>query len=94
MITIYFKPEEDGFLNGWGSIRSNENEISLEVDKDHEVLTNPEIFKYVDGELIKDEERQQQLIDQRIREENKLSDVDMLAMAVMELTQTLLNGSD
>lgn len=91
---IYFETDKEGYLNGWSSSRSNEREIELEVEEDHEVLRNSRIFKYVDGELIKDEERQQQLIGQYEKELNKQTETDKIAMALMDLAEILLNGGD
>lgn len=92
MITIYFNIV-GGYLDGWSSTPSNaENEHNVDVEKDHEVLRNPEIFKYVDGELIKDEERQNELIAEAEEEKNKLSKEDMQALATMELAEIILNG--
>lgn len=101
MIKIYFNLDE-GYLDGWSSTSSrSENEYSLLVEKDHEVLQNARIFKFEDGELIRDEERKQQLIDEHEQEQNKPSELaalqkdnEVLAMAVLELSQTILSGSD
>lgn len=89
MVKIYFSLDEEGYLDGWGSTPSSEDCFCMEVPKDHEVLRNAIIFKFVDGELIKDEERQQELIDQHERESNKLSAVDLNTLALFELAQEI-----
>lgn len=94
---IYFTVDEDGFLNnGYSSTPSyDDGEISLEIDKGHELFEygrSSYAFKYVDGELIFNEERQQQLIEEYEREKNKPSETDVLAMAVMDLAELVLNG--
>lgn len=92
MIVIYFALI-DGYLDGWSSTPSYaENEISLTVDKGHEVLQNPEIFKLVDGELTKDEERQRQLVEEQKSKDNELSKEDMNALAIMELAEMIMGG--
>jgi len=96
---VYFTVDENGFVNnGWSSTPSfAEGEIELELDKDHEFFQEGNdcyAFRYVNGQLIKDEERQKQLIEKRKREENKPSQLDMLALAVMELTEIVLGKED
>lgn len=77
----------------FGSTRSTENDIELELDNDHEFFkTDYQCWKYVDGELVFDEEKQKQLIEEYEREQNKPSELDMLALAVMELGQLIMNG--
>lgn len=90
---IYLTVDEDGYVNGWGSTRSTENDIELDLDNNHEFFkTDHQCWKYVDDELVFDEERQQQLIEEYEREKNKPSETDILAMAVMDLAELVLNG--
>ena len=90
---IYFTLDENGRLTGWQSNPSHvEGEIELEVDDDHEVLQRPMIYKYIDGELIKDEEYLEELKEEYEKEQSKPSELDMLALAVMELGQLIMNG--
>ena len=90
---IYFTLDDDGYVNGWGSTRSTENDIELDLDDNHEFFkTDFQCWKYVDGELVFDEEKQQQLIEEYEREQNKPSETDMLALAIMELGKLVMNG--
>lgn len=90
---IYFTLDDDGYVNGWGSTRSTENDIELELADNHDFFkTDFQCWKYVDGELVFDEEKQQQLIEEYEREKNKPSETDILAMAVMDLAELVLNG--
>lgn len=82
---IYFNVDKEGYMSGWSSTRSHDNDISIEVDRDHEALQNPFIFKYENGELIKDEEHQQQLIDEEKERENQPTKIDQLEDALLEL---------
>lgn len=82
-MTIYFNLK-DGYLDATSSTQPG-HQYSVEVDQDHEVLRNPEVFKYVDGELIKDEERQQQLIEEYEKEQEKLTKEEINEMAILEL---------
>lgn len=91
-MVIYFKLK-DGYVNGWGSTSSgDDDEIKLEVSDGHEVLRNPEIFKYEDGELIKDEERQKELKEEAEKEDNGMSIEDQNSVAILELAESLLKG--
>ena len=90
---IYITLNENGYIDGWGSTRSSENDIEIELDDNHEFFkTDHQCWKYVDGELVFDEKRQQKLIEEYEREKNKPSELDMLALAVMELGQLIMNG--
>ena len=90
---IYFTLDGNGRLTGWQSNPSHvEGEIELEVDEDHEVLQRPMIYKYIDGELVKDEEHLEELKEEYEKEQNKPSELDMLALAIMELGQLIMNG--
>lgn len=66
---------KDEYVTGWSSTPS-ENSIKINVCENHEVLNNPFIFKYVDGELVKDEEKQQEMID----ESNKPNETEIKSM--------------
>lgn len=79
-MVIYIDLDDNGYLSFWSSTRSNENDIQLDVPRKHEALYNPEIFKYENGELIKDEERQQQLIDEAREKENQPSSLEIESM--------------
>lgn len=96
-MVIYFTLDKNSRLTGWWS-NSNavDDEIELLVDDEHEVLANPEVFKYIDGELVKDEEYQNQLLEdqkgnlnetEQLKQENEL-----LAGALLELSQAFFNG--
>ena len=95
---VYIDLDDNNYLTGWSSTRSNDDDIEINVYRNHEALQNPEIFKYVDGELIKDEERQRELIVEREENENKPSELeqlrkenDELALALMDLAEITLN---
>lgn len=95
--TIYFTLDESGHLNGYSSTPSpNPEEISLEVEENHEVLRNPFVFKYENGELIKDVEYQQQLIREREeREKNEMSPEEMkerIRLLQAALDELILGG--
>ena len=90
---VYITLDENSYVNGWGSTRSSENDIEIELDDTHEFFkTDFACWKYEDGELVFDEERQQKLIEEYEREQNKPSELDTLALAIMELGKLILNG--
>lgn len=80
---IYFNLK-DGYLDGYSS-NPNGFEYEVEVSNDHEVLNNPEVFKFIDGELVKDEIYQQELIEKHERDQKKPASEDMIALALLEL---------
>lgn len=88
---IYFTTK-DGYLNGVSSTSMRRNdEFCAEVQEDHEVLRNPEVFKYEKGKLIKDEQKQQELIAQSQKDESRQTDDEINALAIMELSEKIMN---
>ena len=91
---IYFTLDDDGYVNGWGSTRSTEKDIEIELDDTHEFFkTDFACWKYEDGELVFDEERQQKLIEEYEREQNKPSSQERLEALENALLEIIL-GSD
>lgn len=80
---IYFNLK-DGYLDGW-STSSDSNEYHAEVENDHEVLRNPDIFKFEDGKLIKDDKRKKELLAENEKDKNKPSKEDEDEDALIEL---------
>src|SRR5690625_388828 len=92
MVKIYFSLDDDGYVYGGISegVMTGASIMSLEVDSDHEIFnSDPSAFKYTDGELIKDEQKQQELIDNSQKEESKLSEDDSNSLAILELAEKL-----
>src|SRR5699024_1305072 len=92
-MVVYISVDSDNYLTGWSSTRSNDDDKEINVYRNHEALQNPEVFKYVDGELIKDEERQQELIAEREENESKPSEAKRNELAIMELAGMLASLS-
>lgn len=88
-MVIYFSLDDKGYLTGWSSTRSSDNDMCVWVENNHEVLTDPEVFKYVDGYLEKDEEKQRELIKQREKEDNRTPKEEQNTMAIMELANMI-----
>ena len=100
---IFFDTDENGYVDGWGSTRSNENEIEIKLDKEHDFFkSDMHAWQYLDNELVFDEDKQQQLVDERKQEDSTPSELeqvkqenDRLAMALMDLAEkTLSAGGD
>lgn len=51
---IFIQLFNDGSLLSYGSTRSMDSDIEIEVVDNHEVLKNPFAFKYIDNQLVKD----------------------------------------
>lgn len=87
---IYFNVNDNGYLDGWGSTRSTDDEIELDLPKGHDFFNSDhQAWKYENEELIFDEERKQQLIDEYEYEQNKLSIDDINTLAIFELAQQI-----
>ena len=80
---------KDGYVDGWGNTRSSDSDIEIELDDNHEFFkTDYQCWKYEDGELIFDEEKQKQLTEEYEREQNKPSEqerLEALENALLEL---------
>lgn len=89
MRTIYFLLDNEGYLSGISSNSyRDDDEIKLEVEEDHEIFTNdPMVFKYENGELIKDEEQRQRIIVEE--QENRATEEDLKALAMLELIEKM-----
>ena len=89
---IYFTVDENNYVDGWGSTRSNADEIELELDDKHEFFTtDSRCWKYENGELMFDEERKQQLVDEYEQEQNKPSEKERLEALENALLELVLN---
>lgn len=87
---IYFDIDNEGFLNGWGSTRSSESEFSLTLENNHEFFKSDVYsWKYVDGEIFFDEEKNIKVTEQYEKEKNKLSVDDLNTLALFELAQEI-----
>jgi hypothetical protein len=89
----YFLLNDENRLQYISSTRGQESEIEIEIDENHEVAQNPFIFKYENGELIKDTVYQQELIDAAKEWENRPTKTEELEKAQSDLVFTLMmNG--
>ena len=59
---MYIQVSEENRVLDIGSTPMGEGSVEIEVEEGHEILGNPFIFKWENGELIKDVEYQNQLI--------------------------------
>ncbi len=50
MKTIYITVDNNGRITGYGSSRGMDTDIEIQVEEDHELLDNPLIYYYVDGQ--------------------------------------------
>lgn len=72
MKKIYFTIDDKGYLNYSSEKASpNPDELSLDVENNHEAFKNPFIFKYDGEKLIKDDALQRRLIEEKEFFENK-----------------------
>lgn len=78
----------DGRLDGWSSTQRGNN-LEAEVPDDHEVLSNPYIFKFENDEFIKDTEYRNQLIAEAEKESNVPNQEEINAVAILELAEII-----
>lgn len=87
---IFIDTDENGYVDGWGSTRSNEDEIEMDLDKEHEFFnSDTSCWKYENGDLVFDEEKKQKLVKEREKEESKPSKSEINEMALLELAGML-----
>jgi len=92
-LIIYIQIGENRYIDGWGTTKSTDDDVQIELDENHELFkTDIHCWKYENGELVFDEEKRQKLIEEYEREQKKPSESDMLALAIMELGQLIMNG--
>ncbi|MYL44579.1 hypothetical protein GLV94_02885 [Virgibacillus halodenitrificans] len=83
---IHLFVDQNGRVEGTSS---SDTGYSAEVDENHDVLKNPHVYKYENGNLIKDEAYQQQLIEEEQQQQSKPNKEDMNAIAILELAEQL-----
>jgi hypothetical protein len=64
----------------------------MNVSNDHEVLENPFIFKVENGQLVKDEAYQQQLIQEKEERMNRQTTQQRLELIQSALDDLILGG--
>ncbi|MDY0396763.1 hypothetical protein RWE15_23805 [Virgibacillus halophilus] len=70
MVKIYFESDDKGYVDGWGSTRSKDDEVELEIDMGHDFFeSDSHAWKYVEGNLIFDEERNKELLEENDKKE-------------------------
>lgn len=83
---------KDGYVDGWGSTRSSENDIEIELDDNHEFFnTDFACWKYENGELVFDEEKQQRLINEHEVERIKPTEQERIEALESALLELILN---
>jgi hypothetical protein len=80
----------DSRVIGLGETRSSDSDIEMNVNDDHEVLKNCFIFTYTNGQLVKDEVFQEQLIQEKEEHRNKPTVDQQLALMQKALDDIIL----
>lgn len=92
---VYITLDENSYVDGWGSTRSSENDIEIELDDNHEFFkTDSACWKYENGELVFDEEKQKQLIEEYEREQNKPNSQERLEALENALLELILRSDN
>ena len=89
---VYIALDENSYVDGWGSTRSSDDDIEIELDDNHEFFkTDFACWKYEDDELVFDEEKRDRLIAEREAEENKPNENERLEALENALLELILN---
>ncbi len=89
MVTIYITLV-DGYVSDWGT---DSGDIKLTLDKNHPFFTSDFFsWKYIDGELVFDEDKRQQRENERIEYDNQPSEIERLEAALLELAIITMGG--
>lgn len=84
---VFFHVGQDNRINGWGSTRGSENDVELDLPEDHEAVRNPYVFRYENGELIKDSEWQEIQIQKQESRKNAPSKDVLIADLTFQLME-------
>ncbi|MEP9408579.1 hypothetical protein ABKP09_19870 [Peribacillus frigoritolerans] len=86
---VFFSVGQDNRITGWGSSKGSENDVELDLAEDHEAIRNPYVFRYENGELIKDAEWQEIQIQKQDSHKNAPSkDVQIADLTFQLMEQT------
>ena len=92
---IYIQIGENGYIDGWGTTKSTDDDVQIELDENHEFFKKDiHCWKYEDGELVFDEERQQKLTEEYEREQNKPTDKERLEALENALLELILRSDN
>ena len=93
---IHLTLDENGYVDGWGSTSSHvDNEVEIELDDTHKFFkTDFACWKYEDGKLVFDEERQQKLIEEYEREQNRPCEQERIEALENALLELILRSDD
>lgn len=86
---VYITLDENGYVSGWGSTSSRvDKEIEIDLDENHDFFkTDFACWKYENGELVFDEEKQKQLI-----EKHAISSISWKSIQELDAEQQELKG--
>jgi len=86
-MVVYLDLDDENYVTGYGS---DDGDAKLDLPKDHKFFDSVvEAWKYVDGELIFDEERYSKIIDDKEKENSKLTPEEINEMAILELAMVI-----
>ncbi len=77
---IYVLVDTEGNIQGWGSTRSMDSEVEIEITDNHEFLYgNPRMYVYQNGEIIKNDSKIfQEIKDKKIEKLNRMCNETIL----------------
>ncbi|MBT2603729.1 hypothetical protein J7E55_11950 [Bacillus sp. ISL-53] len=87
MKVVFINVDKDKRVISFGSTQGSSSDIEVLVADDHEFLKNPFIFIYSNGDLMKDELYQKELLAKKQAEKNGLTKLEELKVAIAELAE-------
>jgi len=88
---IFIQVNEERVI-GWGSTRGTEADVELEVEEGSEIIRNPYVYTYKNGELETDEVYRQQLNNEKEEQLKKPSIEQQLTLMQQALDDLILGG--
>lgn len=82
---IYLYLDTSNRVTGWGTTKGKDADVSIDVPLSHEVLSNPFVFKYENGQLVKDTDYQEQLLQEYQNAPTMEQKLTLLQQAVADL---------
>ncbi|MCG3418958.1 hypothetical protein [Oceanobacillus jordanicus] len=87
-MVIHMEVSDEGRVQGWSSTYYK-GTVEQEIDESHPFFDSPMLYKLVEGELVKDDEYEQQLIEEEQEKLSKPSIEDQLSIALLEMNEKL-----
>lgn len=93
MKTIYIHLNEEGRVDMYQN-QYSPHLVAIDVQENHGVLTSPFIYKYVDGELVKDQEYVDRIIEEKNEFESRPTTNEQVAGLTFQLMDVDISAQE